>query len=330
MYCGPSRITAPNGIVSKHDGRKERLVRSRNRLVKVVATILHYRAWPEVRATIDAVLNQSRPPDALIVVDHASGDGSPERIREAYPMVDVVVTPTNSGPSGGMNHILQAGLAAEADAWLVVVDDALPAPDALEHLLDRLENQPDVGAVGPLTLSVEDENRVVDAGGYIVPGKWHIYPRREPESAELWEGVPPITADYLQLGFDLVRTEAAREVGPFMQDFYHWGEEADFTIRMRRKGWRLECVPAARNRQHLTPHPSPYLVQRNSLEIIRRNAPKRALIRELVRAFYFIAGDAVSVGAPERRTTARVRARAVIDFALRRLGPPPQLTTRKR
>jgi rhamnopyranosyl-N-acetylglucosaminyl-diphospho-decaprenol beta-1,3/1,4-galactofuranosyltransferase len=294
--------------------------------MKVVATLLHYRAWPEVRSTIDAILNQSRPPDALIVVDHASGDGSAERIREAYPTVDVVVTRTNSGPSGGMNHILQAALAADADAWLAVVDDALPAPDALERLLHRLESQPDVGAVGP---AADDESRVVDAGGYIVPAKWHIYPRREPEAAELWDGVPPIGADYLQLGFDLVRMEAARDVGTFMQDFYHWGEEADFTIRMRRKGWRLECVPAARNRQHLSPHPSPYLVQRNSLEIIRRNAPRRALIRELVRAFYFIAGDAVAVGAPERRTTARIRSRAVIDFVLRRLGPPPELTTRK-
>jgi GT2 family glycosyltransferase len=265
----------------------------------------------------------------FIVVDHASGDGSAERIREAYPSVEVVETEANSGPSGGMNHIFRAGLRTDADAVLTVTDDALPAPDALQRLLDRLEGESAVGAVCPLTVAFDAPNRVADAGGYVVPGKWHFYPRREPEEAELWEGVPPITIDYTQFGFTLIRAEAARSVMPFVELFFHWGEEAEFSTRLRQAGWRIECVPAARSRQHFTQQPSPYLVQRNSLEVVRRHAPKRLLARELVRAIWFSARDAAQTGSRDRRRDGLARARGVADFALRRFGPAPKTTTRK-
>ena len=53
--------------------------------MKVAAGVLHYRSWPGVRDTLDSLLAQTMDPDELVLIDHASSDGSAEKIREAYP-----------------------------------------------------------------------------------------------------------------------------------------------------------------------------------------------------------------------------------------------------
>ena len=72
--------------------------------MKIAAGVLHYRHWPGVRVTLDALREQTRPPEHVVVVDHASGDGSAQHIRDAYPEAEVVEIPSNRGPIAGMNH----------------------------------------------------------------------------------------------------------------------------------------------------------------------------------------------------------------------------------
>jgi GT2 family glycosyltransferase len=74
------------------------------------AVVLHYQAWPEVRETLDGLFGQTRQPDEILVVDHASGDGSDRRIEAEYPDVQVVAVEEKRGPAAGANHMLRAAL----------------------------------------------------------------------------------------------------------------------------------------------------------------------------------------------------------------------------
>jgi GT2 family glycosyltransferase len=296
--------------------------------VRIAAAVLHYRAWPEVRETLDGLLDQTRRPDELLLVDHGSGDGSDRRIATAYPDVRVVAVEANRGPAAGANHMLRAALDTGADALLLSTDDTRPASDALAQLEARLLSEPRVGAVAPLTLSRDDPERVIEAGGFVVPATWHFYPRRDPGTADDWEGAPPIEADWLQYGFMLIRAEAARVAAPFAEHYYHWGDDVDFTARLKRLGWALECVPAARVWQHIG-YPSEHLVQRNWLEVINRNAPRHLLARELLRVSYWTLRDGLAPSSPDARLSARLRLRGLVDFCLRRFGPPGEQSTRK-
>ena len=296
--------------------------------MKIVAVILHYRNWPTVRRTLDAVLNQTRPPDALIVMDHASGDGSPSKIREAYSSVEIVILPTNTGPAAGFEQVIRAGLKAGGDAVLSITDDAVPTSDALEHLERRLLEDEGLGAVTPLTVSLDDPQQVIEAGGYVVPGKWHFYPHRQPETVDGWTGVPPIRVDTVGLGFTLLRAQAARAASPYPKHYYHWADDADFSLQMKSLGWSLECVPAVQVAQHIG-YPQEDLRQRNWLELIYRNAPRRYIAREVVRTAMWIARDGLAVRSPERRHSARMKLKGLLAFTLRRFGAPSAPSTRK-
>src|SRR5688572_13179611 len=138
--------------------------------MRVAAAVLHYQHWPGVRQTIDALLSQTRPPDHVLVIENGSGDDSAGRIRAAYPDVEVVEIEINRGPAAGNNHALRAMLAKPVDAALLMCDDSQLAPDAVERLVERMEEAPPVGAVAPLVVYPGvDGKSIIHHGGYLDP-----------------------------------------------------------------------------------------------------------------------------------------------------------------
>jgi GT2 family glycosyltransferase len=85
-----------------------------------------------------------------------------------------------------------------------------------------------------------------------------------------------------------IRADAAREAAPFAEHFYHWGNDVAFTARLKRLGWSLECVPAAR-----------------------------------------VWRDGLALRSPDKRRSAQLRLKGLVDFCLRRFGPPGEQSTRK-
>lgn len=296
--------------------------------MKVAAGVLHYRFWPDVRTTLDALLAQTRAPDAILVVDHASGDGSADEIRAAYPDLELMELVENRGPTAGMNHLLRTLLARDVDAVLVLPHDLELAPDALAQLAARLEREPGLGAVGPLVAFKDRRERVFYAGGYVRRHNWSLYFRDSPPEVSDWRDEPPHRVDFLELGGILLRAEAARGAGPLPDRFYYWMDDIDYTIRIGAQGWRLECVPAAVAWQDFS-DPPPYLATRNTLGLIARNAPRRVLARELVRTAYWLVRDTVRPRAGSRADL-RPRLRGLVDFCLNRWGQPPAAPAEKR
>src|SRR5690606_18523667 len=89
-----------------------------------------------LREALDALAAQTRPPDAVIVIDNASTDDS-AAVAAQHPVVTRLVSlERNTGGAGGF----AAGLAVALDdpgldfVWLMD-DDTIPTPDALTELL---------------------------------------------------------------------------------------------------------------------------------------------------------------------------------------------------
>lgn len=92
--------------------------------------------------TLEAVKNQSRPPDEIIVVDNASTDNTAEIAREAGATVVHCARP-------GVAYARQAGLIAASSDWIVSTDaDSLPIPEWLETLEEHMEGN--VALYGPM------------------------------------------------------------------------------------------------------------------------------------------------------------------------------------
>ena len=82
-----------------------------------------------------AVHAQSRAPDAVIVVDNASADGTAGAVRRHYPSVRLAELTRNTGGAGGFAYGMALALAGGADLIWLMDDDTVPKLGALRALL---------------------------------------------------------------------------------------------------------------------------------------------------------------------------------------------------
>lgn len=276
------------------------------------AVVLHYRRWPDVGWCLDALHEQSRRPEEVVVVDNASGDGSADRIADAYPWVRVVEAEENLGYGAGMNLGVSA-LDAGHDAVLLLTHECILAPDALALLDERLRAEPNVGAVGPLIGLLSDRERVFSAGGYI-GARWRPDHTSDPKALAAWRDAPPREVAWLDGCALLLRREAVAAVGRFDESYFMYFEETDLMLRLADAGWRVECVPRAVAWQEPGRKPV-YVWTRNRLRFLARWAPRRVLAREVLG----LGRRALHRGTGRRRAELA----ALAAFLRGRSGPPP-------
>ena len=83
----------------------------------------------------------------IIVVDNGSKDGSPEKIKEKYPAVNLLRNTENMGYAWANNRGIQA---ARGDYILLLNTDTVVDSGALSGLLNILKSDESAAAVGPL------------------------------------------------------------------------------------------------------------------------------------------------------------------------------------
>jgi GT2 family glycosyltransferase len=290
--------------------------------MRVGAVVLHYRYWPGIRSTLKCLLAQHPQPDEIIVVDNCSGDGSASRIREEFAGLTVIETSHNGGYAAGMNLGIRSLLIQEMEAILLLTHDCELRADAVEKLADRMEGQPEVAAVGPILGFCSSREKVFSAGGFIDPTTWETSHILVPDKIDEWNGKPPHEVDWLDGAAILLRSEAVREAGPLSTAYFMYFEESEYLLRLRHRGWSVECVPAAVGWQEprMLTFPLEFRI-RNRLRFLARNAPKAVLRSEL--AYLLLSSIKGSIRRPRRaRKILTPRIKGITDFALARNGPP--------
>jgi len=188
----------------------------------------------------------------IIVVDSASADGSPDMVRAEFPQVRLLASEQNLGYAGGNN----TGAAASAGRYLFLLNpDTVVAPAALAELVNFMDAQPQVGAVGPQlrwpTGQAQSSRRRFPSLGSLfwestLLGQWFPNNRfaRRYHCADLPANViQPV--DWVVGAAILIRREAWAQVGPIDSDFFMYFEETDWCRRAARAGWQIYYLPAA-------------------------------------------------------------------------------------
>jgi GT2 family glycosyltransferase len=179
----------------------------------------------------------------IIIVDDGSTDGTSEAIVENYPEVEIVRGDGNLWFTAGTNRGIEAALKHNPDYILTINDDAVFDENFLQLMIETAEkNQRSI--VGALLLLWDTPHKIFQvspkwdfwAGGFrhwVQQTVWTI-----PKKA--WE-VELIVGNCV-----LFPVEAIKECGLMNEKrFPHFGD-AEYTPRMRRKGWRLLIEPRAR------------------------------------------------------------------------------------
>src|SRR4051794_9942906 len=176
---------------------------------------------------LTALSAQSRPVDAVLVVDNAGTDGTPAFVREAHPDVELLSLPANVGGAGGFAAGMERAHAAGHEWVWLMDDDTLAEPDALAALLDGSRRAPGTPPI------VASQVRWKDGS---------LHPMNRPfvrwdDSAAMAEAarrglVALRNATFVSV---LVRREAIDRHGVAPAKFFIWGDDFEFTSRVLRE-----------------------------------------------------------------------------------------------
>jgi GT2 family glycosyltransferase/glycosyltransferase involved in cell wall biosynthesis len=215
-----------------------------SRVPNLAAVVLNYRTPDQSWLAVHSLQTSFTPPDRIIVVDNASGDGSAALLRSALPGVDVFETDRNLGFSGGCNTGIRAALAGGAHHVLLVNSDVVLAPDAVDCLLDAMASDAALGIAGPLLVSREEPGRIASAG--------IAYSRRSGRMRQRGAGravaslaTEPGRVEAVSGCVMLIRQEVFDRAGLLDEDYFFSFEDIDFCLRAEDAGFRSACVPEA-------------------------------------------------------------------------------------
>ncbi len=189
-----------------------------------------------LRQCLDAVLDQARRPDAVVVVDNASQHATGALLDE-YPGVRRIRLAQNLGGAGGFQAGIRGALDDGADWLWLMDDDGRPAgPDCLARLLATAAARR-AELVGPLVIDAEEPRRlsfpVRIAGRTLFEADAVARHGSVPGFAHLFNGA-------------LIGAGLFRRVGLPDPRFFIRGDEVEFLFRARRAGARIVLDTAAR------------------------------------------------------------------------------------
>ena len=125
-------------------------------LVSVVT--VNHNGWAFLVGLLESLRRQTYRHFEVVVVDNASSDGSPEKLRELYPWVRVLKSPANRGFVGGNNLGFSAG---RGDLFALINNDAVADPEWLGQMVAEIESSRRIGAVCSKILFARPYLRVV-------------------------------------------------------------------------------------------------------------------------------------------------------------------------
>jgi GT2 family glycosyltransferase len=207
--------------------------------VKISIVIVNYNGRVDLERCLESLREGVRAAHETIVVDNGSTDGSVAALAR-WPKVRVV----ENGANLGFARATNAGIRASAgEALLLLNNDTVVPPAAIDRLFEILESRPEVAVVGP---------RLVDASGRaeLSFGRM-IGPLNEWRQKRLGRSdlVDQLTRrehspDWVSGACLLVRRADAEAVGLLDERFFLYTEDVDFCASIRARGRRILFTPA--------------------------------------------------------------------------------------
>jgi rhamnopyranosyl-N-acetylglucosaminyl-diphospho-decaprenol beta-1,3/1,4-galactofuranosyltransferase len=202
---------------------------------RVVAVVVTYNRRTLLLESLAAVHAQSRAPDAVIVVDNASTDGSADAVRGLYPAVTLAELTRNTGGAGGFASGTALALADAADLVWLMDDDTVPGPDALAALLQARGRYrgPSPAVLASRVLWTDGRPHPMNT-----PRAKPFATRAEQADAAAAGCVPIRSASFVSI---MVDADACRERGLPQADYFLWNDDFEFTTRLLRGSAGLLC-----------------------------------------------------------------------------------------
>ena len=208
---------------------------------RVVAVVVAYNRVDLLGECLDALAAQTRPVDAVVVVDNASTDETPRMLgqysdRQGF-LLDVVTLTTNTGGAGGFAAGMQRALEAHSPdlVWLMD-DDTVPTPTALAELLVVKAAEPSLVLLGSKAIWTDGSEHPMNTPKARIGASSASRARAASQGA-----IPVRSSSFVSM---LIDAAAIREHGLPIADYFIWNDDFEYSTRLLKRavGW---YVPAS-------------------------------------------------------------------------------------
>lgn len=280
--------------------------------MKVFVVILN---WNQPELTIDCVRSVYKNKlkgfkVEIVVVDNGSSFDNYAKLKESLKEenVKIIETGVNLGFAGGNNVGFDYSLDHLADYILVLNNDTIVDSQLLTNLIKTAEEDKKVAIVSPKIYFAKGYEfhkekytktqlgRVLWYAGGKMDWKNIYGNNRGVDEVDLGQYNKKKEIDFATGACFLVRASALKEIGVFNEKYFMYLEDADLSMRLQKKGWRIVYEPKAKLWHKVAQSSSigsdlnDYFISRNRLLFGFKYAnfrAKFALFRESLKLFIF-------------------------------------------
>jgi len=189
-----------------------------------------YNGAKYISATIESIIEQTYKDWELVIVDDGSTDGT-LRIAQGYAARDTRIRIVSHEKNRGLSAARNTGLADVHASSLYVMNhdsDDISMPTKLARLVDHLERNPGIAAVGSIAQYFNDAGEITGA-----PAIKHL-------PADIRRTMGEVNS--MLVSATLIRREMAEKIAPFRGEFGGC-DDYDFWTRALLAGFELENIP---------------------------------------------------------------------------------------
>lgn len=193
-----------------------------------------------------------------LIVDNGSKDGTEEKLKNyKLPNMDYkfIETGENLGFSGGNNIGIKDAMDRNSDYVILMNNDLILPKDILIKLVDFMQANPDIGIASPKMYFAKgyefhkdvykesDKGKVIWYAGGVIDRNNVYSSHRGVDEIDRGQYDRTEDTDFANGATAIVRCEVIKKVGYLDRSLFLYWEDADFSERVRRSGYRVVYYP---------------------------------------------------------------------------------------
>ena len=222
---------------------------------RVTVIVLNWCNEHDTEACLESLAASRYEELTVLLVDNGSPDGSGDRLHARFPETPYLQTGANLGYAAGNNRGMEWALERGADYLLVLNNDTVVDAGCVARLVDTAESH-GAAVVAPQIRYFDEPDRVWYGGGVFSRPRAIGVHRAVVESGD--PGAPTQVTFVTGCCF-LIRADAVAQLGGFDESFFAYVEDAELSVRCRRRGERCStnrgraCSTGSSRRQRTRP-----------------------------------------------------------------------------
>ena len=214
-------------------------------LPKVSLIILNWNNYKDTSECVRSLLRTIYENREIIIVDNGSADNSLSRLENEFSECTFIKNKYNLGFAGGNNEGIKYALKHNAEYIMLINDDVVVDENFLQPLVETMENDKQIGVVGPMMLFYRDKKKIQTIGDRI--NLWLAkFPPIVFDIEDKGQFRANIKADYITGAGLMIRSETVEKIGLMDYRYFLYVEEIDWCYRAKKAGYGIVGVPRSK------------------------------------------------------------------------------------